>query len=249
MGTIHPVKNVMRLVEAFAETHGQARLDMYGGGEAFRIKVLKDSIHDSRIVYHGSYTPEQLPQILSRMDVLVTPSLIESYCLTVREALSTGIPVLAARVGGIPEIVRNGVNGMLFDPFDQAALTRLLQQFISDRDMLQALNGKAIPVMSIADDADFLLEQYAPLMNRSGEQILKANTVAVKPKIGLLSLDKHSFACPRIRLLSAVKFLERQKLIDYIDLASEEHQQFEIGRAQTIGYPDRSAEFRQGCAL
>ena len=164
MGTIHPVKNVMRLVAAFAATHGQARLDMYGGGEDFRISMLKDSIHDSRIVYHGSYTPEQLPEILSRMDVLVVPSLIESYCLTAREALSAGIPVLAARVGGIPEILRNGVNGMLFDPFDTASLIRLLQQFISDPGMLQTMNGKALPVMNIAGDARFLLEQYASRM-------------------------------------------------------------------------------------
>ncbi len=168
MGTIHPVKNVMALVRAFAATHGEASLHLYGGGEAHRVKELKESITDPRITYHGSYTSRQLPEILAGIDILVVPSLIESYCLTVREALSAGVPVLAARVGGIPEIVRDGVNGMLFDPFSGVELTNLLQQFISDGAAIRKLNGNALPVMTIASDAGILLARYATVMHRPG---------------------------------------------------------------------------------
>ena len=55
-----------------------------------------------------------------------------------------------------------------------------------------------------------------------------------RPKIGLLSLDKHSCACPQIRLLSAIKFLEHQKRVDYDDLSIKESQQFEVEKLRQL---------------
>ncbi|MDD2338087.1 MAG: glycosyltransferase, partial [Geobacteraceae bacterium] len=167
IGTIQPLKNVKMLLRAFSATHGEATLRIYGGGNNYWIKDLRDSITDPRITYHGSYVFEKLPEIFADIDILIVPSLIESFCLTVREALSAGIPVVAARTGGIPEIVTDGVNGFLFDPSDEGCLTRILQRFISDGDLLRKLDAKALPVMTIAGDASFLLSQYNMIMNQS----------------------------------------------------------------------------------
>lgn len=224
MGTIHPVKNILLLVKAFTATYGNARLEIFGGGEAHRISELKNCISDVRITYHGSYTSEQLPEILSNIDVLVVPSLIESYCLTAREALSSGIPVLAARVGGLLEAISDGVNGVFFDPLNNRELTCLLQQFINDRKLLKTLNGGAIPVKTIADDAQFLLGQYACRTNRSVgqkpvtavvtvEQVSRlsydnpASKMTDKIVIAVYSLDHYEQACGHYRIYAPFKVL------------------------------------------
>jgi GT2 family glycosyltransferase/glycosyltransferase involved in cell wall biosynthesis len=224
MGTIHPVKNIVPLVKAFATTHGQARLDIYGGGEPPRIIELKNSISDPRITYFGSYAFEHLPEILSHIDVLIVPSLIESYCFTVREALTSDIPVLAARVGGIPEIICNGVNGILFDPYNNQELGHLLQQIINDKNLLLRLQGNAIPVQTISADATFLLEQYTYHINPSESHIINSKTAAVervlppqmdsagtesvKIKVAVFSLDHHEQACGHYRIYAPFQYLD-----------------------------------------
>ena len=221
MGTIHPVKNVIPLVRAFAATHGEALLHLFGGGEAHHVKELTESIADPRITYHGRYTYQQLPEMLTGIDFLVVPSLIESYCFTVREALSAGIPVLAAQVGGIPEIVCDGVNGLLFDPFDNAELTHLLQQCISNGTAFRKLNGNALPIMTIASDAGFLLAQYATVMHRPAlpktghlpeisstinnslpefADSIPAGHKPGKIKVAVYSLDSQEHACGHYRI-------------------------------------------------
>jgi glycosyltransferase involved in cell wall biosynthesis len=166
MGTIKPLKNVKMLLRAFSATRGEASLHLYGKGKSFWVNDMRGSISDPRITYHGKYTFEDLPEILAGIDILIVPSLIESYCFTVREALSVGIPVVAAKTGGIPEIIHDGVNGFLFDPYDDDELTRILQRFISDDNLLRKLDTKALPVTTIAADANFLISQYNMVKRR-----------------------------------------------------------------------------------
>ncbi len=173
LGTIQPIKNVQSLLRAFSATSGPARLDMYGRGDADYLKDLQRHSHDDRITWYGRYSPEQLPEILSRIDVLVVPSLTETYCLSLREALSVGIPVLASAVGGIPEIVRNGVNGFLFDPHDLLSLTNLMQQMMNSRDMFTRLTASSVHITTIAEDAEFLVQEYRSLLTGTVSTCLK----------------------------------------------------------------------------
>jgi glycogen(starch) synthase len=87
------------------------------------------------------------------MDVLLHPSWDEALGLTILEALQRGIPVIASRTGGIPEIIRDESNGLLVFPEDDDALVRSLERFIEDqalRDRLRAgaragLDGRFSP--------------------------------------------------------------------------------------------------------
>jgi glycosyltransferase involved in cell wall biosynthesis len=74
------------------------------------------------------------------MDVLVQPSSAQSgegMPLAVLEALRQGIPVIASRTGGIPEVICDGANGLLFPPGNDLALAKALQRFLDD-DSLRA---------------------------------------------------------------------------------------------------------------
>ena len=207
LGTIHPVKNILTLAIAFGTTSGPARLEIYGGGESHNIDKLRLCMTDARISYHGGYAFESLPEILAGIDVLVVPSLVESYCFTVREALHAGIPVLAARVGGIPEVVRDGVNGLLFDPNDPQELATLLQRFIDEPGLAKSLDAHAVPVMTIAADAQFLLERYATRLPPSGTPSHGpgASKPADKLNVGVFSLDAKDHACGHYRIQAPLR--------------------------------------------
>ena len=70
--------------------------------------------------------------VLRDADVLVNPSLSESFGLSVLEGMAAGLPVVAARTGGMPELVRDGVSGLLVEPDDPAALAEAVARLAGD---------------------------------------------------------------------------------------------------------------------
>lgn len=82
-----------------------------------------------------------LPDLISAADVLVLPSLAEAFGLVAAEALYLGVPVVASRVGGIPEIVDDGVDGLLVPPGDANALSAALLRVLADESLCSRLRG------------------------------------------------------------------------------------------------------------
>lgn len=80
-----------------------------------------------------------IPDLMAAADVLVLPSLAEAFGLALTEAIYLGTPVVATRVGGIPEIVRDGVDGLLVPPGSPEALSEALVRLIRDPALLHSL--------------------------------------------------------------------------------------------------------------
>jgi len=107
---------------------------------------------DPRIHFRGRYDNARLPELLAGVDAVVVPSRWhETFSLVTREALLAGLPVVASRVGGIPEAVTDGLNGLLVPPSDEAALAAALARLADDRALLARLAQAAVstPVKSI----------------------------------------------------------------------------------------------------
>ena len=154
IGTIHKLKNVNLLIDAFKTVKGNAKLIIWGNGQSEEIKKIKNAtFEDDRIEYRGGYTPKNLTEILSDVDIGIIPSLIENYPLTVREFLSAGIPVIASKTGGIPEIVRDGINGILFNPTNEKELCRILQNVVNNPQLIKKLREGITPIKTIEEDA------------------------------------------------------------------------------------------------
>lgn len=82
-----------------------------------------------------------LPDLMAACDVLVLPSLAEAFGLVAAEAVYLGVPIVASRVGGIPEIVDDEVDGLLVPPGDHGALAGALVRVLTDRELRCRLAG------------------------------------------------------------------------------------------------------------
>ena len=86
---------------------------------------------DDRVQFLGAVKREQLGPLYRAASLFVLPSQTESFGLVFAEAMACGLPVLATRVGGIPELVRDGTDGLLVEPAQPHQLRCALEQFIS----------------------------------------------------------------------------------------------------------------------
>ncbi|MGB9802180.1 MAG: glycosyltransferase [Desulfofundulus sp.] len=95
---------------------------------------------EGRLFFTGER--RDIPQILSLMDVFVLPSTTEGLPLTILEAMAAGKPVIASRVGGLPEVVVDGETGFLVPPGDPQALARALAQLLVNRQKAEEMGQK-----------------------------------------------------------------------------------------------------------
>lgn len=173
LGMIHDLKNVYLLADAFKATPGDAHLKYFGNGADHHIQKLLATIEgDERISYHGKYLPEQLSDILDQIDIVVLPSMTENYPLVVREAFSAGVPVLASRIGGIPEIVTHLHDGILFNPTDKEELRKWLQMLIEKPSLVAEIKKNIRPVKSIEQDAQEWALRYSQLSGNPPEKLV-----------------------------------------------------------------------------
>ena len=108
-----------------------------------------------------------MSKIFSELNVLVTPSLIENYPLVIREALSVGIPVVASKVGGVPEIIEEGINGLLFNPNNKIELINIIKKLNNDNKILKKLKRGIKPVKTMDEEAEELINSYKNIFNET----------------------------------------------------------------------------------
>jgi glycosyltransferase involved in cell wall biosynthesis len=102
----------------------------------------------------GAFPNEQAAEVYSRFDLLVVPSLWpENSPLVIHEAFMAGVPVVAARIGGIPELIHDGVNGVLYDAHSASSLADALRGLILRPDRIADMAARAPHVKAIDEDA------------------------------------------------------------------------------------------------
>jgi glycosyltransferase involved in cell wall biosynthesis len=113
------------------------------GPEMPEVRELVEPLGD-RVAFREVVSHEDLVDIFRSADLFVLPSRREGVGLLVcLESLSCGVPVACGRAGGLPEIVRDGENGVLFEPNDPVALADTLESLLGDKDRLAALASRA----------------------------------------------------------------------------------------------------------
>jgi glycosyltransferase involved in cell wall biosynthesis len=170
LGYIMPTKGLDILIDAFnLVDYSKARLDIYGaiGDQIYYTDTLKRVSKDNKVKYRGRYTPDRLGEILAKTDVAVVPSRSENYPLVIRECLYANVPVIASNVGGIPEIIFDGNNGLLFRAGDHKDLANKMRFFINDFDNVIAFRRRIEPPKSIKEEVDEIEILYHNTLNHN----------------------------------------------------------------------------------
>jgi glycosyltransferase involved in cell wall biosynthesis/GT2 family glycosyltransferase len=136
VGSIAPHKGVHTAAAAMRTlAPSQASLHVWGDASAQPdyVEGLKELAGAASLVFEGRFREDEKPAVFSAMDVLLVPSIgLESFGLAAREAMVSGVPVIASSGGALSEMFRPGECGDFFPPGDAAALRQLLRRVVDD---------------------------------------------------------------------------------------------------------------------
>lgn len=125
------IRELLRAVEFLGE---DAELHIAGEGSLAEF-VAQHAELDSRVSFHGFVSLDHLLKLLDRTDAVIVPSVCyENSPTVIYEAYLVGVPVIASRIGGIPELVKEGETGLLVTPGDEQDLARAMRAVHESRD-------------------------------------------------------------------------------------------------------------------
>jgi glycosyltransferase involved in cell wall biosynthesis len=155
IGTLYEHKGVDILIKAFLALpqSAKAQLKIFGDPSQFpayskTLKLLAEdgSLNSSNISFAGAFPNSELGKVLSELDVLVVPSRwYENTPLVIQSALASKTPVIATNLGGMSELIKHEVNGLLFELNDHKSLGQQLLRLALDRDLLKTLRDNIKP--------------------------------------------------------------------------------------------------------
>jgi glycosyltransferase involved in cell wall biosynthesis len=150
-GTIYHRKGIEVLIESAAglkERGVDFRLHIAGsiGDKAYHAGLLEQVERTglgNDVIFRGFLTEEELTREFSEADLVVLPSYAETSPMTVQQAMAAGKPVVATRVGGIPQLIEDGASGLLVDAGDVASMTDALVLLRTDPDLRLRMGAHA----------------------------------------------------------------------------------------------------------
>lgn len=153
VGRIDPIKGLHHAIEAMAvlrqtnrELFEKLRLVVIGGGKPSELtqnaefarlkKIMEQKSLCGKVFFLGSKEQTELKRYYSGSDVLIVPSLYESFGMVVLESLACGTPIIVSRTGRLKSIVKEKKNGFSFQPGRPESLASTLERFYSSRESL-----------------------------------------------------------------------------------------------------------------
>ena len=133
--------DLVTAVAGLAPTHAALRLECAGDGDRAAVgdEVRKLGIAE-RVALHGWLGPQERARLLARAAVFVLPSHAEGLPVSLLEAMAAGCPVIATAVGGIPDLIVDGVNGLLVPCGDPQALAMAMHRVLRDPALARQLS-------------------------------------------------------------------------------------------------------------
>lgn len=164
VGRFDTPKNHPGLLRAFAQLHGelpQCRLHLVGDGDSRQeMEALAAELGIAHAVtFHGMQS--NVYPYLHDADLFILPSIYEGIPMTIIEAMGTGLPIAASRVGGIPGLLREGESGMLIEN-DDASIAAAMKTLLQDHALRERYGRKALE-NSTAFSSRSMAEQYCEI--------------------------------------------------------------------------------------
>jgi glycosyltransferase involved in cell wall biosynthesis len=166
LGRLHPTKGVDVLLRAMAALRSaEIQLDVFGiadGHDDYACAITALADQDPRVRLRRPVPSTEVTALLGNYDVLAVPSRwLETGPLVVLEAFAAGVPVVGSRLGGIAELVEDGVTGLLVEPESVAQWTDALRRLADEPHLLRCLRRGIRPPRGMAAVADDMQTVYA----------------------------------------------------------------------------------------
>jgi len=146
VGSILPHKGLHTAVEAMRGIGShEASLHLWGDPSSSReyVEELKCKAGDASVVFAGAFREAEKPRVFASIDVLLVPSIgLESFGLAAREAMASGVPVIATEGAALSEMFEAGTCGELFPAGDVAALHLILRRIVEEPEIVDRWSAK-----------------------------------------------------------------------------------------------------------
>jgi glycosyltransferase involved in cell wall biosynthesis len=142
LGLVDQHKGIFDLLKVLADNRklleNRLKLTIGGNGQINQLKKVITSNNLSELIeYKGWVIGEEKQKLIQNSDVFILPSYYEGLPISILEAMSFGKAIISTPVGGIPEVVEHGVNGLLITPGDYNALLNALLFYIKEPENIQ----------------------------------------------------------------------------------------------------------------
>lgn len=165
VSNFRPVKRVRDVVLAFAEIVKQidAKLLLVGDGpeKTSLYKLVKKLDIEHKVIFLGRQ--DQLEELYSISDLMLLLSQKESFGLVALEAMACGVPCIGTKVGGIPEVIEDGVNGFVCELGDIRGIAEKAVQILRDDERLSEFSLNALMTPQKRFHSDAIVSQYEQL--------------------------------------------------------------------------------------
>jgi colanic acid/amylovoran biosynthesis glycosyltransferase len=188
VGRLAAVKGLPVLIEALARVrqhHPDVRLRIVGDGpdRAMLEALARDKKVSGNIEFLGYQNQDQLADLLRDTHLFVLASFAEGVPVVLMEAMAAGVPVIATRIAGIPELVEDGVTGYLTPPGDAATLAARITQLLGDT----ALRRQFAEAGRRTVEAEFNIDKEAAWLLAIMQNALEGRSLGLRPGTGMKS--------------------------------------------------------------
>jgi len=164
------IKILLKAFEIVARKLPDAKLRLIGEGPllGFILRYVRDKGIQEKVEITGKVPYEAVHTYLTNSTLFVLPSLNEGLPNALIQAMAAGLPIVASKVGSIPEAVRNGIDGLLVKPGSPNELAESIARILKDRELALKLARNA---KSSAERyrADYIIEKYTRLFEACSE--------------------------------------------------------------------------------
>jgi glycosyltransferase involved in cell wall biosynthesis len=171
VGRLVPWKQVDQIIQAIAQCDGVGLVIVGDGPEHRRLEEL---VHAwdlaDRVYFAGRRSKAETFSLMAACDLFVLNSTYEGLPHVVLEALSLGLPVVATAVGGTPEVVRNGENGLLIPLMADELLSQTLLHLVTFPEERQRM----------ASEARHSMERFCPMAMLEGTEYVLRNSISLR---------------------------------------------------------------------
>jgi L-malate glycosyltransferase len=181
LSNFRPVKRLPDVIEIFARVHRQVpvKLLLIGDGpdRARAEWMARERNLTGDVIFLGKQN--QVQDLLNCADVMLLPSELESFGLAALEAMACGVPAVCSRVGGVPEVIRDGVEGYLVEPGDVGTMAERVLRILTEPGRREEMGRAARRRASDKFCSTKIIPLYEDLYRRVVEEKTPAEAAAV----------------------------------------------------------------------